>query len=356
MTALRWVMMAAGLGCFTSHPFAHDLERTEVTLTFEADGSFVLDLANDPDWLLLRLEPFAVEAGITGPAVEAAAIPADIAKRDARLASFAPVVADRVVLWVDGREVRPASAEFIRPRPQTPADDLSPPGIYRLRGRVPTDVRSLRWFYGIVIDPYPMTVRRADGRVLKETILGKAWSETIDLAGQFEPRSPLTVIADYFALGYRHVFAKGLDHLLFVFGVLLLSLRFRPVVTQMAAFTTGQAIAVITTIYGLTAAPGRAIWPIILLSIVYVLVENLLSRRLTFWRLAFLFVFGLFHGAELAGVLAAVGVPRARTGWSVVAFIAGVISGELTVVVGVVMGAAVLRGRRSVQLARGVRL
>jgi|KBSSwiStaDraftv2_1062776.scaffolds.fasta_scaffold27128_3 HupE / UreJ protein len=354
MAALRCVMLAAIVCGFAARPFAHDLERTEVTLTFEADGSFVLDVANDPDWLLLRLEPFAVDAGITGPAVVSPAIPNDIVKRDARLASIAPVVIDRVVLWVDGREVRPTSAEFIRPRPQTPADDLSPLGVYRLRGRMPTDARSLRWFYGIVIDPYPMTVRRADGRVLKETILGKAWSETIDLAGQFEPRSPLNVISEYFVLGYRHVFARGLDHLLFVLGLLLLSRRFQPVMAQVAAFTVGQAIAILSTIYGLMAAPGRAIWPIILLSIAYVLVENLLARKLTFWRLAFVFVFGLFHGVELAAALTAVGVPRARTGWSVLAFNAGVIAAELTVVVAVMMAVAALRGSRpaDVQIRR----
>ena len=341
-------MIAAVLACFAWHPFAHDLERTEVTLTFEADGRFVLDVANDPDWLLLRLEPFAIEAGIAAEPSVRPATPSDISKRDARLASFAPVVIDRVVLWVDGREVRPASAEFIRPRPQTPADDLSPLGIYRLRGRMPTDVRSLRWFYGIVIDPYPMSIRRADGRTVKETILGKAWSETIDLAGQFERRSPLSVMTDDFSLGYQHVVTRGVDHLLFVLGLLLLSLRFRPAAVQMAVFTSAQSIAVLSTIYGFAAAPARAIWPIVLLSIGYVFVENLLTRKLTSWRLAFVFVFGLFHGAELAGVLAAVGVPAAQIGSSVLAFNAGVIGAELTVALVVVMAAAALRSKRQV--------
>ena len=62
---------------------AHDLERTQVSLTFARDGSFVPDVANDPAWLQLRLE------SIPGP------------------------FADRVVLWVDGREIRPESVEFI---------------------------------------------------------------------------------------------------------------------------------------------------------------------------------------------------------------------------------------------------
>jgi len=132
------------------HAAAHDLERTQVLLTFERDGSFVLDVANDPGWLKLRLERFPD--------------------------SFA----DRVVLWVDGHEVRPASVEFI-PGPTV--------ATHRLRGRLPFDAHTLRWYYGLVIDPYTLAVRRADGRMVVEEVGGDAWSRTIDISGQF--RAPL---------------------------------------------------------------------------------------------------------------------------------------------------------------------
>jgi hypothetical protein len=125
---------------------AHDLERTTVLLTFENDGSFVLDVANDQNWLKLRLENFP------GP------------------------FPDRVVMWVDGREIRPDSVEFL---PGAPA------AIHRMRGRMPADARALRWYYGLVIDPYPLTVRRADGRMIVEEVQGDAWSRAIDLSGQF---------------------------------------------------------------------------------------------------------------------------------------------------------------------------
>src|SRR5262249_11928319 len=32
-----------------------------------------------------------------------------------------------------------------------------------------------------------LTIRRADGRTLEETVLGEAWSRPIDLSGQFIP-------------------------------------------------------------------------------------------------------------------------------------------------------------------------
>jgi hypothetical protein len=131
---------------------AHDLERTQVLLTFDRDGSFVLDVANDPNWLKLRLERFPTP------------------------------FADRVVLWVDGREIRPSSVEFLAPEAGSGSVDRL--AIYRMRGRMPAGARTLRWYYGLVIDPYPLIVRRADGRVVVEEVAGDAWSRAIDLSGQ----------------------------------------------------------------------------------------------------------------------------------------------------------------------------
>jgi hypothetical protein len=141
-------------------PSAHDFEHTQVLLTFARDGSFIVDVANDPAWLKLRLEPF------TG--------------------SFA----DRVVLWVDGKEIRATSVEYL------PASGENALATHRLRGRMPIDAHTLRWYYGLVIDPYPLTIRRADGRVIVEDVRGDAWSRAIDLNGQFDaPRLSATTAA-----------------------------------------------------------------------------------------------------------------------------------------------------------------
>ena len=148
---------------------AHELERTNVRVAFARDGTFVVDVSNDPAWLLLRLEPFA------GRAVPAALTSAD---RDRRLAELAPVFVDRVVLFVDGREVRPESCDYLRA-------GADPIGIYRLRGHLPRGSRSLRWFYGLVIDPYRLTIRHANGDTETAWIAGEAWSAPIDVSGEF---------------------------------------------------------------------------------------------------------------------------------------------------------------------------
>src|SRR3954464_13587519 len=67
-----------------AHASAHDLEKTQVQIAFARTGWFVVDVANDSDWLKLRLESFP------GP------------------------FADRVALWVDGREIRPGRVEVIQ--------------------------------------------------------------------------------------------------------------------------------------------------------------------------------------------------------------------------------------------------
>ena len=146
------------LGALARHASAHDFERTAVVLTLAPDGSFVLDVTNDAAWLEHRLIPFD--------------------------GSFA----DRVVLFVDGREVRPSTVERVAAAP--------PLATYRMTGRLPTGARTLRWYYGLPIDPYPLTVRRADGRIVVQEIAGDAWSAPVDLSGQLRaPRVGPTAVA-----------------------------------------------------------------------------------------------------------------------------------------------------------------
>ena len=177
LRALRSIVVVVALAVLCGVSLAgHDFERTQVTLSFARDGAFVLDVANDAAWLQHRLIPFGGggDPGTKGGDPERVAL---------RLSSFA----DRVVLFVDGREIRPASVEYI-------AGD--PVATYRMRGRMPLDARTLRWYYGLPMDPYPLTVRRADGRIIVEEIAGDAWSRPIDLAGQFQaPRINRTIAA-----------------------------------------------------------------------------------------------------------------------------------------------------------------
>ena len=108
---------------------AHELERTQVVAHLSADGSFVLDIANDPNWLLLRLESFA--GGQVPPGITPAA-------RDGDSASSSAVFIDRVVLFVDGHEIRPLVGRVPSAAGRARVDALPPLATFRLRGRMPS--------------------------------------------------------------------------------------------------------------------------------------------------------------------------------------------------------------------------
>ncbi len=114
----------------------------------------------------------------------------------------------------------------------------------------------------------------------------------------------------YLSLGYTHILPKGLDHILFVLGLFLLSPRLRPMLLQVTAFTIAHSITLGLSIYGIVSLPSRIVEPLIALSIAYVAIENLVTRELKPWRLALVFMFGLLHGMGFAGVLRELGLPR----------------------------------------------
>jgi hypothetical protein len=302
---------------------AHDLERTLVSIRFQTDGTFQIDVANDPAWLLLRLETFAggqVPAGLTPEA------------RDARLRELASIFIDRVVLFVDGREIRPTSTEYLPPPPASGTAALPPLATYRLRGRMPAEARALRWLYGLVIDPYPLTVIRADGRSMTEWIEGWNWSDGIDLTGQFRPPTRLRIARDYLVLGYTHILPKGLDHILFVLGLFLLSARLKPILLQVTAFTIAHSLTLALSMYGVVSLPSRAVEPLIALSIAYVAIENLVTEAIKPWRLGLVFLFGLLHGLGFAGVLSGLGLPPGAFLTALLTFNLGVEAGQLTII------------------------
>ncbi|MDP2053647.1 MAG: HupE/UreJ family protein [Acidobacteriota bacterium] len=298
---------------------AHEAERTRVLLTFTGDERFVLEVANDPLWMLLRLETFA---GGTVPPNPTAA------QRDARLAQLTAVFADRIVLFVDGHEVRAESVAY-QPPPTSPPDALA---RFTLTGRMPRGASTLRWLYGIVADPYPLEIRQADGSSTVEWITGTNWSGVIDLTRSFPQPTRWQIARQYLALGYTHILPKGLDHILFVLGLFLLSPRVKTLLLQVTAFTLAHSITLGLSIYGLVSLPSRLVEPLIALSIAYVAIENLVTRKLKPWRLALVFAFGLLHGLGFAGVLRELGLPRGEFLTGLLAFNVGVEGGQLTVI------------------------
>jgi len=145
-------------------------------------------------------------------------------------------------------------------------------------------------------------------------------------------QSGLTVFTNYIAIGYAHIIPKGLDHILFVLGLFFLSTHLPPLLWQVTAFTAAHTATLALGILGYVTVPASVVEPLIAASIVYVGVENVLSRGLSPWRPAVVFLFGLLHGLGFASVLGEIGLNPAQFVTGLIGFNVGVELGQLSVI------------------------
>ena len=254
------------------------------------------------------------------------------------------------MLFVDAHEVRAAAVEYSGRRQPEPEDALA---TFRLTGTMPRDATRLRWLYGLVADPYPLEIRQPDGSSTVEWITGTNWSDVIDLSKSFTRPTRLEIARQYLWLGYTHILPKGLDHILFVLGIFLLSPRLKTMLLQVTAFTVAHSITLGLSIYGIVSLSSRIVEPLIALSIAYVAIENLLTRELKPWRLALVFMFGLLHGLGFAGVLRELGCRARNFSRRSLTFNLGVEGGQLTVIARGAGGRGAVHEKRLVSPTRG---
>ena len=140
------------------------------------------------------------------------------------------------------------------------------------------------------------------------------------------------------ALGVEHIWT-GWDHLLFLFGLLLLSPRLRSLGLTISAFTIAHSITLGLAAFGVWTPSSRVVEPAIALSIAWVGVENvraLVAKRAdgvasSRWRVTF--PFGLVHGFGFASALRELGMSRADVPKALLGFNLGVEIGQLAVVI-----------------------
>ena len=148
----------------------------------------------------------------------------------------------------------------------------------------------------------------------------------------------------FVSLGFEHILG-GIDHLLFVFCLVIPFRRVRPLVAIITAFTVAHSITLAASALGL--APDALWFPplievLIALSIVYMALENIVGPKLE-RRALIAFMFGLVHGFgfsfALRDTLQFAGVHLAT---SLVAFNVGVELGQLVVLALVIPALALL--------------
>jgi hypothetical protein len=143
--------------------------------------------------------------------------------------------------------------------------------------------------------------------------------------------SVLAVTGEYVRLGFVHILPRGLDHILFVLGLFLLTRAAKPLLLQVTAFTVAHSLTLALTMAGGVALPASVVEPLIALSIAYVAVENMVTTRLTPWRSVVVFGFGLLHGMGFAGVLRGLPLPEGHFVPALAGFNAGIELAQLSV-------------------------
>ncbi len=313
-----------------SSALAHPLAFTEVTLTLRDDGGFEADLIYDLDALALGVPLDTDDAEL---AAALASLPPD--EFAARVAGLRQLFERRVRVRFDGR---PTPFDVSFPDHGTPrATDAAIPTVLgltaRLTGAIPEGASTVGFFasraFGEVHLTIVDTARAVEVRSLLEP---GARSDPLDLTGPVTAPGRLEVTARYAWLGFVHIVPEGADHILFVLGLFLLSARLRPLVWQVTAFTAAHAATLTLATLGVVALAPRLVEPLIALSIAYVAIENVLTDRLTRWRPAVVFGFGLLHGLGFAGVLGELGLPEHERLLALVTFNAGIELGQLAVI------------------------
>ncbi len=150
----------------------------------------------------------------------------------------------------------------------------------------------------------------------------------------------LEVARTYGVLGVEHILT-GIDHLLFILALLIITGGGWKLVKTVTAFTISHSITLTAATLGFVHVPQRPVEAVIALSIVFVAaeivrlhrgLESITSRAP--WLVAF--TFGLMHGLGFAGGLSEAGLPAGHVPTALLFFSGGVEAGHF-MFIGVVL-------------------
>jgi hypothetical protein len=205
--------------------------------------------------------------------------------------------------------------------------------VARLSGRSPANAQEVTFFASRAFPPVRLTVARAgEGTGPIEILAPGAESWPVPLVGPRMAAGRLETFRRFVVLGVTHILPWGLDHVLFVLGLALLSPKLGPLLAQVTAFTVAHTLTLALSSYGVVQLSPRIVEPLIALSIVYVAVENVISPKLRASRIVLVFAFGLLHGLGFAGVLGEIGLPEGQRLTALLGFNVGVELGQLGVI------------------------
>lgn len=220
-----------------------------------------------------------------------------------------PMTIDRLALWSD-----PARFSYLEAA---------------LTLEAPEPIGSVAVESDVLVELYPKH------RTLTEIVAANI-SEQVALAPgasyerRLAERHPWRTGASFVRLGIEHIFT-GYDHILFLFGLLLVGRGLRNLVAVVTSFTIAHSITLALATLGAVEPVPWTIEAAIALSIAYIGLENLFVREPRYrWKITFLF--GLVHGFGFAAVLRDMHLPRTGLAMSLFGFNIGVEVGQIAIV------------------------
>ena len=187
----------------------------------------------------------------------------------------------------------------------------------------------------------PVVIRQFED-ISKENMIFSTYLQPGEISAELSPISQATMsqtIIEYIILGIEHIVPKGLDHILFIFGVFFFAVKLKPLLWQVTMFTLAHSLTLILASLKLVFIPASIIEPLIALSIGYVAFENIFQKQSKFHsrsntiRYAVIFFFGLIHGLGFAFVLEDIGLPTGQLILSLLSFNIGVEIAQIGLVV-----------------------
>jgi hypothetical protein len=147
--------------------------------------------------------------------------------------------------------------------------------------------------------------------------------------------SRMDVARNYVVLGIEHI-SFGIDHLLFVAGLVVLAGTRRRILLAVTGFTAAHSITLSLAALEWVSVPVAPIEGLIALSIVFLARELAIGDGSSFayrYPVVVSFVFGLLHGFGFAGALSGIGLPVSEIAMGLVGFNVGVELGQIAFVV-----------------------
>lgn len=260
-------------------------------------------------------------------------------QKDVLLQAFEPfrqTLLDGVDLQLDGESV-PLIIESVKiPEPgYTKVPRIS---VVTLTGKVERDRKQLTWYYPQSFGDHATRVRQVDEANEKwhwsdhQWLKDDVYTQPYSLGEIFTRQSFFSVLRTYVVAGFQHILPLGLDHILFVLGIFLLSTSLKPLLWQVTMFTLAHSITLSLSMLEIFSLPSRVVEPLIALSIAYVAIENLFSPKLHRSRLWIVFGFGLLHGLGFASILSEFGMPADDFAMALISFNIGIEFGQLAII------------------------